>query len=106
MTDTHVAREKLVQDFSAVIADTEQLLKTVASAGGEKAQAVRADLERNLRVARERLVKLEKDAVERTRAAAKATDEYVHVHPWQSMLVAAGVAAAAGIVVGLLLNRR
>jgi ElaB/YqjD/DUF883 family membrane-anchored ribosome-binding protein len=106
MTDTQVAREKLLQDFNEVISDTEQLLKSVATAGGEKSQALRASLEQSLKAAQERLRKLEERAVERTRAAAKVTDEYVHVHPWQSIAIAAGVASILGIVVGLLLNRR
>ena len=38
----------------------------------------------------------------RTRAAAKATDEYVHGHPWQAI----GIAASVGVVVGLLIGRR
>ncbi|MDQ1316092.1 MAG: hypothetical protein QG662_2201, partial [Pseudomonadota bacterium] len=38
----------------------------------------------------------------RTKAAAKATDEYVHVHPWQAI----GVAASVGVVIGLLIGRR
>lgn len=106
MTDTKVAKEKLLHDFNEVVSDTEQLLKSVASAGGEKAQALRASLEQNLKATRERLRQLEESALERTRAAAKVTDKYVHVHPWQSIAIAAGFAAILGIVVGLLLNRR
>ena len=59
-------------------------------------------MERNLKVAKERLGDMQEKAVERTRAAAKATDHYVHEHPWQAI----GVAAAIGVVIGLLLNRR
>jgi ElaB/YqjD/DUF883 family membrane-anchored ribosome-binding protein len=106
MNEAQVARDKLLQDFNEVVADTEQLLKSVASAGGEKTQALRANVEQSLKVAKERLHKLEDTAVERTRAAAKATDQYVHVHPWESIGIAAGIAGVVGIVVGLLLNRR
>ena len=107
MTETaHMARDKLVEDFSAVIADTEQLLKSMAAVGGEQAKSLRADLESKLVSARERLKDLEEDALQRTRAAAEATDAYVHEHPWQSIAVAACVAGVAGLVVGLVLNRR
>ncbi len=107
MTDTtQVARDKLLHDFNEVVADTEQLLKSVAGAGGEKAQALRANVEQSLRTARERLRELEQDALERTRAAARATDEYVHEHPWRAVGIGAAIAAIIGIVVGLLLNRR
>ncbi len=107
MTDTtQVARDKLLHDFNEVVADTEQLLKSVAGAGGEKAQALRANVEQSLKNARERLRELEQDALEHTRAAARATDEYVHEHPWRAVGISAVIAAIIGIVVGLLLNRR
>ncbi|HXZ48830.1 MAG TPA: DUF883 family protein [Usitatibacter sp.] len=106
MTEVQVAREKLLQDFNDVVADTEQLLKSVSSAGGEKTQALRASVEQNLKLAKERLQQIERAAVDRSRMAAKATDEYVHMHPWQSIAIAAGAGATVGIVLGLLLNRR
>ena len=106
MNEAKVAKEKLLQDFNEVVSDTEQLLKSVASAGGEKTQALRTSVEQNLKLAKERLNQFEHAAVERTRAAAKATDEYVHTNPWQSIAIAAGFGAILGIVVGLLLNRR
>lgn len=106
MKDTQVAREKLVSDFNTVITDSEELVKAMASAGGEKATALRGDLERKLRTARERLVDIERKAVDRTREAAKETDVYVHEHPWQAIAVGAAVAGVVGIVLGLMLNRR
>src|SRR5688572_19276752 len=93
MTDAQVAKDKLLHDFNEVVADTEQLLKSAASAGGEKAQALRASVEHSLKAARERLQELEHDAEKRARAAARATDAYVHGHPWQSIAIAAGVSA-------------
>ena len=106
MNETQAAQDKLMEDFTTVVADTERLLKTLASATGEKAQVVRADIERNLQMARARLGEIERAAVERSRAAARATDEYVHEHPWQSIMAASAVAAIAGMVVGLLIARR
>lgn len=101
-----VTREKLLKDFNAVIADTEELLKSAASAGGDKAGAWRTEVERNLRLAKDRLVDIEHAAVERTRAAARATDEYVHDNPWRAIGVTAGVGVAVGLMLGLLLNRK
>ncbi|MGE5616876.1 MAG: DUF883 family protein, partial [Bacillota bacterium] len=85
---------------------SEKLLKSMASASTEKAQGLRADLERKLELARERLDEIEELALARTREAAKQADAYVHENPWQSIAIAAGVAAIVGISVGLLLNRR
>ena len=106
MSDTHVAREKLLHDFNEVVADTEQLLKSVAAAGGEKTQALRTSVEQSLKVAKDRLRELQDQALERGRAAAKNADEYVHENPWRSMAIVAGISAVIGIVLGLLLNRR
>jgi ElaB/YqjD/DUF883 family membrane-anchored ribosome-binding protein len=38
----------------------------------------------------------------KTKAAAKATDEYVHESPWTAI----GVAGAVGLLVGLIIGRR
>jgi ElaB/YqjD/DUF883 family membrane-anchored ribosome-binding protein len=97
-----VTKQKLLDDFNAVASDTEQLLKSLASEGGEKAAALRASIDQNLKAARERLARLEEAVVHRGKAAAQATDAYVHQHPWQAI----GIAAGLGVVVGLLLNRR
>lgn len=106
MKDAQVAREKLVSDFNTVITDSEDLVKAMASAGGEKATALRGDLERKLKSARERLVEMERKAVDRTREVVKETDHYVHDHPWQAIAVGAAVAGVIGIALGLMLNRR
>ena len=100
------SREQLLKDFNAVVTDTEALLKSAAAAGGEKADAWRANVERNLQTAKTKLIALEEAAVERTKAAARATDDYVHDNPWQSVGIAAGAGLAVGLVIGLLLNRR
>ena len=89
------AKDKLVADFNAVISDTEQLLKSVASVGGEKASAMRASVEENLAEARRHLAELQ-----------DSTDEYVRANPWQAIGIAAAVGAIVGVLVGLTLNRR
>jgi ElaB/YqjD/DUF883 family membrane-anchored ribosome-binding protein len=38
----------------------------------------------------------------KTKAAAKATDAYVHENPWRAV----GAAAGVGLVIGLLVGRR
>ncbi|HLX22697.1 MAG TPA: DUF883 family protein [Usitatibacter sp.] len=106
MSEVQAARDKLIEDFNAIIADSEQLLKAAAAVGGEKAQGIRADLESRIQDARERVARMQDAATEQARRVVKQTDEYVHENPWQSIAVAAGVAAAVGLVLGLVLNRR
>jgi ElaB/YqjD/DUF883 family membrane-anchored ribosome-binding protein len=101
-----VTKDQLIEEFNAVVAETAQLLKSVANAGGEKAGAVRASVEQNLALAKDRLRNLQQAATEKTRAAAQATDEYVHEHPWQAIGIAAGLNVVIGVVIGLMLNRR
>jgi len=103
---TEVTREKLLQDFNMVVAETEQLLKAAATAGGDKAAVWRESVEEKLRAAKDKLVQLEEAAVEKTVAAAEATDSYVHDKPWQAIGIMAGVGVAVGLAIGLLLNRR
>jgi ElaB/YqjD/DUF883 family membrane-anchored ribosome-binding protein len=99
-------KSRLIEDFNAVIEDTERLLKALAATGAEKGTALRTSAEQSLSAARESLRELQDDAMERSRAAAKATDEYVRDNPWQSIGVAAGVAVLAGLLIGVMLNRR
>jgi ElaB/YqjD/DUF883 family membrane-anchored ribosome-binding protein len=106
MSDTVTKqKEKLLQDFNEVVADAEQLLKSVAASGGDKAQALRQNVEEKLEVARKRLAEIEREVVAQARAAARNADDYVHHKPWQAVGIAAGVGALVGVLLGLLLNR-
>ena len=100
--DVNAAREQLLRDFNQVVSDTEELLRSLASVGGEKAAAARESVEENLATAKKRLRDLQGSAVERATDAARATDDYVHENPWQVIAIAAGV----GVLVGLVLNSR
>lgn len=106
MANTQAARDKLFEDFSIVIEDSQQLLKAMSAAPGERASALRGDLERKLGEARKRLGDLQDGALERGRAAVQQTDEYVHDNPWQSIAIGAGVAALVGIAIGVMLADR
>lgn len=97
-----ITKDQLIRDFKVVIDDTEALLKATAGQGGEALSAARARAGESLASAKTKLSEAEAALVARARAAAKATDEYVHVHPWQAI----GVAASVGVVVGLLIGRR
>ncbi len=99
-------KHKLLADFNAVVTEADQFLKLVADEGGDKADALRSRVERNLNTAKDRLRHLEDAVLEKTRETARATDEYVHENPWQTIGVAAGLSALFGVAIGLLLYRR
>ena len=95
------ARNQLVEDFNKVVADTESLLRAMASVPGDKASALRASVEDNLVAAKRRVRELQGVAYEKGTAAVRATDEYVHENPWTLI----GAAAAVGLIVGLVIAR-
>ena len=99
---TAVARDQMLADLKAVVADSEELLKATAGAADERATAARARVEESLRVARGKIEELDSQMLDRLNQAVKATDEYVHEHPWGAV----GIAAAAGLLVGVLIARR
>jgi ElaB/YqjD/DUF883 family membrane-anchored ribosome-binding protein len=96
------AQEKLVTDIRAVIADAEELLRATADQTGEKIAVLRTRIQDRLLDARERLTAAEIILVDKTRAAARATDDYVHANPWQAV----GIGAGIGFLLGLALGRR
>lgn len=102
MSEAQATKDKLVSDFKAVVADTEELLKLTAGQAGDKVADVRGRLTEKLSAAKYKLQDLEAAVVQKTKAAARATDDYVHENPWRSI----GIAAGAGLVVGLLIGRR
>lgn len=101
-TEEAVSKEKLVQDLKVVIADAEELLRATANQAGEKVAVARERMQENLSRAKARLAQVEDIIIDRTRQAARATDEYVHENPW----TAVGIAAGIGLLLGLLIGRR
>lgn len=102
-------RTSLVEDINRIIVEAEELLKAAGEEGAGDVRALKAKMQQNLDLAKRRLLELEDSlrettrvATEKTRAAAQATDTYVHDHPWQTIAVVAGL----GVTLGLLLNRR
>jgi len=71
-------------------------------ATGEKAAELRDRALQQLKALRERLGDAQDVALKKGKAAAIATDDYVHDNPWRSILAAASV----GVVIGLLIARR
>src|SRR5258706_13733141 len=85
------AKNNLMDDLRAVLADAEELLRATADQAGPHVQEVRARAEESLRAARERL-----------EGTGRQLDAQVREHPW----AAVGIAAGIGLGIGILLSRK
>ncbi len=101
-TDVNVSKDRLVQNFRSVVADAEELLKATANQAGEKVSAARERIQDSLHTAKVKLAEAEDIVVQRSKQAARATDDFVRENPWQAV----GAAAGIGLVIGLLIGRR
>lgn len=95
-------RDQLLSDLKSVLQDAEAWLTRGSQMTGDEFQAAKAKFERTLSTAKDEFVRIEEAVVEKTKYAAKATDEYVHENPWTAI----GTGAAVGLLVGLLISRR
>ena len=103
MTDmTHAQREKLMSDLKVVIADAEELLKMTAGQVGDKAAELRQRMQTRMEQAKGDLAALQDMALGTAKDAGRVADSYVHDNPWTAI----GIAAGAGLLVGLLIGRR
>ena len=100
MSETSTRR--LMDDLRTVVADAEKLLNATAHDASDKARDAHKRASESVEQARARLDELEKEFKARAKAAADDANRYVRDNPWQSI----GIAAAAGLVVGLILGRR
>lgn len=102
MTADTISKEKLITDLKVLITDTEELLRATTGQAGEKIAVARERIQASLAVYKDKLIDAEQALMERTKEAARATDEYVHEHPWQAV----GAAAGVGLLLGMLIARR
>jgi ElaB/YqjD/DUF883 family membrane-anchored ribosome-binding protein len=100
--DNVVSKEKLVQDLKIVISDAEDLLRATASTAGERVAQAREKVQDSLDRAKVKLAEVEDVIIDRSKQAARATDEYVRENPWRAV----GIAAGIGVLVGMLISRR
>lgn len=97
-----VSKEKLVADFKVVVADAEALLRATANDAGEKVVAARERIQASLNDTKVRLAQAEAAIIDKTKQAARVTDQYVHDNPWKAV----GISACVGLVIGVLIARR
>jgi ElaB/YqjD/DUF883 family membrane-anchored ribosome-binding protein len=89
-------------DMRTLVRDAQELFREASLATGEKAEELRSRGLVLLDAAMEKAQEVQSVAVERSKVAAQSTDEYVRANPWQAM----GVAAGAGLLLGMLMSRR
>lgn len=96
--------DSTVVELNRIVAQAEELLKTLSEEGGAAAEAVR---QRVLRTVGQAKVKIA-DANTRVRSAAndaaKVTDRYVHDNPWKSIAYGAAAGAAVAVLAALLMR--
>ena len=101
-TTASALADDVQSDVSRAIAGAEDMLTQAAHATGEKAAELRGRALEQLKALQARMKDAQGVAVEKGKAAAYATDDYVHENPWRSIVAAASI----GVVVGLLISRR
>ena len=95
-----VTKEQLIADFKTVVSDAEALIKATANQGGEALASVRAKAEASLARAKAQMADAEAALLVRAKAAAKATDVFVHENPWKAIGISAGLALLVGFIMG------
>lgn len=95
-------KEQLISNFNSVVEDTEALLKATADQSGDALDEIRHKMGNSIRAIKADIEYAENLVVEKTKAAAKATDVYVHQNLWEAV----GAAAALGLAIGWLMGRK
>jgi ElaB/YqjD/DUF883 family membrane-anchored ribosome-binding protein len=99
---SEASTRRLMEDLRAVVADAEALMTATANDASDRAKDARHKASESVEKARARLEQLESELKARAKAAADEATGYVRDNPWQAL----GVAAAIGVVIGVLLGRR
>jgi ElaB/YqjD/DUF883 family membrane-anchored ribosome-binding protein len=94
-------RDNVVEEVSSVVSDAQDMLNRANNETSERARELRSQVERKLLSAKLRLQELQGQAVDRTRAAARVTDDYVRQNAWQAL----GAAALIGLLIGIVVGR-
>jgi len=94
-------REKLAADLRLVISDAKRCCARPSARRGKHRSSAREDAGEP-RVGQTQAGAARRRSGEQVRSAVRAADDYVRANPWQAV----GIAALAGIALGLLISRR
>lgn len=102
MSEATATQENLSSDFGKVMDDIDSLVSATTNKAESEVKALRTRIRERLDATKERVLDAQHEALDKAKRAAHATDDYVHLHPWQAV----GVAAAVGVAIGVLIARR
>ncbi len=94
----HEVNQRLTSDLKQVMRDAEDLLKITVGNAGEEVKAVRGRLATALESAKATCERFQDKTVE----VAKATDQTIRQHPYESL----GIVFGVGLLIGVLVGRR
>ena len=90
--------QKLMKDLKVLSRDAEAILHATAGQAGDKLGDLRDRLSGAVESAKETCRRIEEKAI----AGAKAADETIREHPYESI----GIAFGVGLLIGVLVSRR
>lgn len=100
--DIQTQKDRLAADMKLVMTDLEALLRSTADQANGEMEEWHARLRDHMAGMKRSLADMEHNAVDKAKAAGRATNQYVHEHPWRSIGIAAGVGAVVGVLVTML----
>ena len=89
-------------EFSNFVSDIEHLIGSMTSLTGADLERAKQKLAERVEAAKVTLTEAGGRIAETARQSARATDTYVHEHPWQSV----GIGAILGLLVGIAVSRK
>jgi ElaB/YqjD/DUF883 family membrane-anchored ribosome-binding protein len=105
-TPAVASKDKLLNEFNTVVAETEQLLKSVASLSTDHAGVLKGNVDKALSSASDQVTQIRDKTVAQAKAATMAAEDYVKQNPWRAIGMVALLTVAVGLVSGLLIARR
>lgn len=91
----------LSREFQNFVSDIEDLVKSSTSLSGDELKKAKDKIQERIGSAKEALESASHGVIQRGRAAATATNEYVTEEPWKAV----GIGASLGFLLGLLVSR-
>lgn len=93
-----LGKQKIVEDLSMLLADSEEMLRLAAAVPGEGLDALRERLRTHVDTVQVALSDAQSSAQRRYRSATVQTERYVRTNPVQALGIAAGIGFLFGVL--------